>query len=182
MCEECWIGTAQPCKPISSAFGPIAEPLELAARPADDIGIDPRQGWTQLRVIESAVVVYPAANARIVHRRQVLQGFVAATMKCPAPDCSADGLQCHWTRRRHEAVRVDPPLPDSFPRSEWVSRPAGFHHRPLAEPSVRLSPHSAPIRQTCRSYRAANVRKDSRFPGQAFRESDPRGSCELQSA
>src|SRR5580693_2106352 len=63
-----------------------------------------------------------------------------------------------------------------------VSRPAGFHRRPLAEPSVRLSPHSAPIRQTCRSYRAANVRKDSRFPGQAFRESDPRGSCELQSA
>ena len=54
-----------------------------------------------------------------------------------------------------------------------VSRPAGFHHRPLAEPSVRLSPHSAPIRQTCRSYRAANVRKDSRFPGQAFRESAP---------
>jgi hypothetical protein len=26
-----------------------------------------------------------------------------------------------------------------------------LHHRPLAEPSVRLSPHSAPIRQTCRS-------------------------------
>jgi hypothetical protein len=33
-----------------------------------------------------------------------------------------------------------------------VSRPAEFRHRPLAEPSVRLSPHSAPIRQTCRSY------------------------------
>ena len=33
-----------------------------------------------------------------------------------------------------------------------VSRPAEFHPRPLAEPSVRLSPHSAPIRQTCRSY------------------------------
>jgi len=29
-----------------------------------------------------------------------------------------------------------------------VSRPAELHHRPLAEPSVRLSPHSAPIRQT----------------------------------
>ena len=33
-----------------------------------------------------------------------------------------------------------------------LSRPAEFHHRPLAEPSVRLSPHSAPIRQTCRPY------------------------------
>jgi hypothetical protein len=37
----------------------------------------------------------------------------------------------------------------SLPR---VSRPAEFRHRPLAEPSVRLSPHSAPIRQACRSY------------------------------
>ena len=35
-----------------------------------------------------------------------------------------------------------------------VSRPEGLHHRPLAEPSMRLSPHSAPIRQTCRSYRS----------------------------
>jgi len=33
-----------------------------------------------------------------------------------------------------------------------VSRPVESHHRPLAKPSVRLSPHSAPIRQTCRSY------------------------------
>src|ERR1035437_7069529 len=33
-----------------------------------------------------------------------------------------------------------------------VSRPVELHHRPLAEPSMRLSPHSAPIRQTCRSY------------------------------
>ena len=27
-----------------------------------------------------------------------------------------------------------------------VSRPVELHHRPLAEPSVKLSPHSAPIR------------------------------------
>ena len=33
-----------------------------------------------------------------------------------------------------------------------VSRPAELHRRPLAEPSVRLSPHSAPIRPTCQSY------------------------------
>jgi hypothetical protein len=37
-------------------------------------------------------------------------------------------------------------------RKHTVSRPAELHRRPLAEPSVRLSPHSAPIRQTCRSY------------------------------
>src|ERR1035438_4885005 len=38
------------------------------------------------------------------------------------------------------------------PTDVRLSRPAEFRHRPLAEPSVRLSPHSAPIRQTCRSY------------------------------
>ena len=55
------------------------------------------------------------------------------------------------------------PLPDGLtmddegaclpglPTDVGVSRPAELHHRPLAEPSVRLSPHSAPIRQTCRS-------------------------------
>ena len=48
-----------------------------------------------------------------------------------------------------------------------VSRPAEFHHRPLAEPSVRLSPHSAPIRQTCRSYRSASVQRGPRFLGRA---------------
>src|SRR5436189_6008457 len=55
-----------------------------------------------------------------------------------------------------------------FAADEGVSRPAGFHRQPLAEPSVRLSPHSAPIRQTCRSCRAASVRIDPRFHGKAF--------------
>ena len=49
-----------------------------------------------------------------------------------------------------------------------VSRPAEFRHRPLAEPSVRLSPHSAPIRQTFRSYRSASVQRGSRFLGLTF--------------
>src|ERR1039457_3313455 len=40
-----------------------------------------------------------------------------------------------------------------------VSRPVGLHHRPLAEPSMRLSPHSAPIRQTSRSYRFLSILK-----------------------
>src|SRR5256886_6684007 len=75
------------------------------------------------------------------------------------------------------------PIPSARqPRPKRVSRPTGFHHRPLAEPSVRLSPHSALIRQTCRSCRAASVRRGPRFHGQGFRESDPHGSCELQSA
>src|ERR1700691_1449096 len=65
-------------------------------------------------------------------------------------------------RARHSPFAIDQTIRDrwmrlmenalgeaSLPR---VSRPAEFRHRPLAEPSVRLSPHSAPIRQACRSY------------------------------
>jgi hypothetical protein len=70
----------------------MSEPLEFATRRADDKGIDPRQSRTQLRVIELAVVVYPAAGARIVHCSQFLQGLVAAMMKRPAPDCPAHEL------------------------------------------------------------------------------------------
>src|SRR5512142_3116229 len=123
MGEERWSSAAKPDKPISRTPSPMAKPLELAASPADQKGIDPRQGGTQLRVIEVAVVVNPAADARIVHRCQVLQGLVAAMMKRPTPNCSAYGFQRRRTRRGHEAVRRDMPLPDRLPCSEWVSRP-----------------------------------------------------------
>src|SRR6516225_6779632 len=39
-----------------------------------------------------------------------------------------------------------------------ASRPAEFHRRPLIDPSVRLSPHWAPIRRTSRVCRSSNVR------------------------
>ena len=42
---------------------------------------------------------------------------------------------------------------DPVPYEQEESRPAEFHRQPLAEPSVRLSPHSAPIRQTRQSSR-----------------------------
>src|SRR6516225_485170 len=74
-------------------LGLSTQPLELAARPADDIEIDPLQGRTQLRLVEVAVVVDPAANARVAHLGEILQGLVTAMMKRPAPNCSADGRQ-----------------------------------------------------------------------------------------
>ena len=40
-----------------------------------------------------------------------------------------------------------------------VSRPAEFHRQPLSEPSVKLSPHWAPIRRTSRSYRVSSARR-----------------------
>src|ERR1700722_2801630 len=42
--KERWIGSAQPVKPVSRPLGFATQPLELAARPADDIEIDPLQG------------------------------------------------------------------------------------------------------------------------------------------
>src|SRR6266581_8180834 len=118
MSEERRICGAKPIKPISRPLGLATQPLELAARPADDIEIDPLQRRTQLRLVEVAVVVDPAANARVVHLGQVLQGLVAAMMKRPAPNCSADGRQRLRTGGGQEA-RKGPTSPSQhFPRPE----------------------------------------------------------------
>src|ERR1700751_1434867 len=39
--KEHWICSAQPVKPVARPLGLATQPLELAARPADDIEIDP---------------------------------------------------------------------------------------------------------------------------------------------
>ena len=70
------------------------EPFEFAARPANDIEIDPFESGTQLRPVEVAVVADPASNDGIIDLGQILQGFVAAEMKPPTPDFSADARQC----------------------------------------------------------------------------------------
>src|SRR6266481_7454445 len=133
MSKEGWVGPAYPVEPVSRALGLVTHPLELAARPADDIGINPLQGRTQLRLVEVAVVGDPAADARVVHLGQFGQGRVAAMMKRPAPNCSADGRQRLRTGSGQEA-RKGPTSPSQrFPRSERVSRPAEFHRQPLAE-------------------------------------------------
>ena len=58
-----------------------------------------------------------------------------------------------------------------------VSRPAELHRQPLAEPSVRLSPHWAPIRQTRRSCRAASARRGQGVFVPAFQQSRRRELC-----
>src|SRR5271157_1443799 len=93
MSEERRICAAKPIKPVACSFGLATQPLEFAARPADDIEINPLQGRTQLRSVEVAVVVDPALNARVVHLGQIWQGFVAAMMKRPAPDRPTDERQ-----------------------------------------------------------------------------------------
>src|ERR1700730_18863357 len=65
------MGTAKPRKPVSRPFGLVTQPLELPARPADDIDIDPLAGRAHLRPIEVAVVVDPAFDIRVVRLGQI---------------------------------------------------------------------------------------------------------------
>ena len=139
MGEEGWSGAAEPDKPTSRTPSLMAKPLELATSPADQKGIDPRQGGTQLRVIELAVVVYPAADARIVHCSQVLQGLVVAMMNRPAPDCPAHGFQRRRTCCGHEAVRVDIALPDRLSRSQCEPEKVKRLVREIAAPVCILT-------------------------------------------
>src|SRR5262249_56598822 len=83
----------------------MAHPLELAACPSNDIGIDPSQGGTQLRRIEVTVVADPATDARVVHRGQFGQGQVTAMVKLPASDFPANALQRLWASGGGETVR-----------------------------------------------------------------------------
>jgi hypothetical protein len=76
-----------------------------------------------------AVVVDPAANARVVHLGQVLQGLVAAMMKRPAPNCSADGRQRLRTGGGQEARKGPTSPPQCIRRSNVApsrEREAGF--------------------------------------------------------
>jgi len=60
-----------------------------------------------------------------------------------------------------------------------ASRPVELHHQPLSELSVTLSRHSAPIRQTCRSFQCANVRGDAHFAVPTFVRNGSHASCVL---
>jgi hypothetical protein len=56
-----------------------------------------------------------------------------------------------WQNAHHKRTARHAP---QFRSARWeprVSRPAGFHHRPLAEPDMNLSAHPAPIKQTRQS-------------------------------
>src|SRR5262252_4666440 len=142
MGKERWVGAAEPVEPISRAFGLVAHPLELATRPPDDIGIDPLQGRTQLRLVEVAVVGDPAADARIVHLGQFGQGLVAAMMKRPAADVAADAHQRLRTGSGLETVREDAPVrlhPHDLPSSKLEAEKVEVDVREVAAPVYILA-------------------------------------------
>ena len=56
------------------------------------------------------------------------------------------------------SVKTNTSAPGTFKFSR-ASRPVGSHHRPLSDPSVKVSPHWAPIRPTSRACRVSNVQR-----------------------
>ena len=92
-CEKS-VGLANPGQPFSCSPVSPAQALELPSRPADQVGVDTQQRWSQLFSIELTVVVDPASDTRVVDRGEILQGLVTAMVKGPSPDRPADGLRC----------------------------------------------------------------------------------------
>src|SRR5207302_3808712 len=98
----------------------------------------------------------------------------------PAPESRSRGAFPHLSRSLFTRL-VHNELVICVLLQHTLSRPAEFHHRPLAEPSVRLSPHSAPIRQTCRPYGLSVTRIEVLpFPvASGMRPPDPTPSLQL---
>ena len=100
MGKELWVVTAYPIEPVPCAFGLAPQVLELTARPANDIEINPPKRRTQLSSVEAAIVCNPATDARIVHLNKISQGSVTAMVKRPGPNGSAETLQRFRTGSR----------------------------------------------------------------------------------
>src|SRR6202047_550906 len=151
--EELGVRPMEPVEPVSCPLGLMAHPLELAARPPNDIGIDPLQGRTQPRLVEVAVIGDPAANARVVHLGQLLQGLVAAMMKRPTPNRPADGRQRFRTGGGHEAVG-SLSIPDRLPGSKLKTQKIKRDDRKVAAPvrilAIRRSSSSPDAAPACR--------------------------------
>ena len=148
----------------------LAPPRQRAMPiPADS---EPKE--RQRRLVHGHSVV---ANVSTHNRPQPLallgDGFVHASLKL--------GFHLIQLRLQPFAYRLpqhrEPSIAPLLHADVRLSRPAEFHHRPLAEPNVKLSPHSAPIKQTRQSYRFANVQRDPRIPSQAVEETDSLGLC-----
>src|SRR5215467_5001119 len=120
-------------------------------------------------VVNRVVRHYPGSVAEV--RRPAPQNLIQPVPRLP-PGPQVAGYQklphlfldaCHrFLRRACPQIPMAILLVTMWP--ERLSRPMEFHRRPLAEPSVRLSPHSAPIKQTRRPYRFANGRRDPTAP------------------
>jgi hypothetical protein len=104
---------------------------------------------------------------------------VAWAIMHPATELGLDSLEL----RNHPHLRRNAPDGERVglvpsPTVVRESSPGELHSEALAEPSVKLSPHSAPIRQTHQSYQDSSARKDPLVPLRAVEEIGSPGPCD----
>ena len=148
----------------------VAHRFELTARPPNDIGIDPHQRRTQLRLVEVAVVGDPAADARVVHPGQVSQGFVAAVMQRPAANVPADARQRLRTGGELEtrSRRAQQPAAiDSLPRSS--ARHSPQLHRPGEAAIGGSAPTAGVVRRGAGARLRQWIKREDDEPDRAVR-------------
>ena len=101
------------------------------------------------------------AHRRMVAGREILRNY-GRNNNSLATGITGELIWWKVLRRSH---RWRPKRRGAFFWKTRVSRPAEFHHRPLAEPDGNLSAHPAPIKQTsqsngvfdCRTHRSPPV-------------------------
>ena len=165
MGEVFGVRAVEPAEPVSCPLGLVAHPLELAASLPDNIGIDPFQSRTQLRLVAVAAVGDPAADARVVDLGEFGQGFVAAAMQHPAANFAADARQCG-----RSAMRALPVLD------------VGDYIRPNVDPKKSSSPSGTlPVRvfssftAACPLWCASDAAPFQRCPFGTASRGEPRG-------
>jgi hypothetical protein len=121
------------------------EMLVLAHRPPREDRVEMAHHEVENRPVVEPVVVDPAPKGGIHQLREVAESEIAPQVKAPAPHFLAD----RRGRLRADCwVEADEHLPAvAFGQSrlEWSSGPGESHPKPLSEPYVSLSTHTAPI-------------------------------------
>ena len=126
-------------QPVSGSPLVPAQGLELSARPARQGKIDALQGWMEGRRTEPPIVVDPAANVRVEHPREIIQGFVTPSMHRPTPDSLTDRRErlCANCGTERDAHSPDPFAHYSWP--ECVAKKVELKDRVLLTPTFILA-------------------------------------------
>ena len=124
--------------------------LEVYQRPHDpQRPLVCRDETSKQLIVETRAPIPAKGDARHVTITNTKRNGLANLFMVFAP---LEGWRHVKVSDRHAAIDYAHTLRDwsdvHCPGAGQVSRPAGFHRQPLAEPSVTLARHSAPIRQT----------------------------------
>src|SRR5215471_10262625 len=108
-------------EPMCGASMVPAEPLVFPHGPTNQKVVEMTEDWVQLGLVEAPVVQNPAAQDRIPHARQVINGLVAPHGQSPAPHLLA---HLGHRLRAHRRREVDEELAPSILRPPRAKRVA----------------------------------------------------------